>query len=73
MGERRTYRRETAYPEGLRVNVTAELKDAVQAVADAAELPVAAVVRDAITRGLPLVRDAHRRTSRHRKRHGGGS
>lgn len=63
MTARKRYR-ETRYPEGLRVPVETAMKEALDAEADAAETSLSAVVRDAIARGLPLVRDARRKKAR---------
>lgn len=67
-GQRRPYRRARRYERRLNVDLTAELYDALTAAADAGVTSVAEVARDAIGRGLPLVRDAQRRQRRHRSR-----
>ena len=70
----RRYRREARYSKQLRVTVEPATAAALEAEADAAGVSVSAVIRDAVARGLPLVKDA-RRKQRQRDRHatGGGS
>ena len=51
----------------LRVTVEPAMAAALEAEADAAGLSVSAVIRDAVARGLPLVKDA-RRKRRSRRR-----
>ena len=46
----------------------AEGRDAIEREADAADSSLADVMRDAIERGLPLVRDARRKRQRSRAR-----
>ena len=66
---KRSYRRETRYGRQLRVTVEPATVAALEAEADAAGLSVSAVIRDALARGLPLVKDA-RRKQRQRDRKG---
>ena len=68
----RRYRRERRYSEQLRVTVEPATVAALKADADAAGLSVSAVIRDAVARGLPLVKDA-RRKQRQRDRHATGT
>ena len=60
----RRYRREARYSKQLRVTVQPATAAALEAEADAAGVSVSAVIRDAVARGLPLVKDA-RRKQRH--------
>ena len=60
----RVRRRETHYPRHLRIAVTVEMSDALEAAADADQVTVSVIARDAIGRGLPLVADARRRQRR---------
>ena len=60
----RRYRREARYSTQLRVTVEPATAAALEAEAEAAGLSVSAVIRDAVARGLPLVKDARRRTWR---------
>ena len=69
---KRSYRRETRYGRQLRVTVEPAQAAALEAEADAAGLSVSAVIRDAVARGLPLVKDA-RRKQRQRDRHAAGA
>ena len=65
MGTRkRPYRREIRYPDGLRIGLTTAMREALEAEAEAADTSAAAVARDALERGLPLVRDARRKRAR---------
>ena len=57
----RRYRREARYSAQLRVTVEPATAAALEAEADAAGLSVSAVIRDAVARGLPLVKDARRK------------
>ena len=57
----RRYRREARYSAQLRVTVQPATAAALEAEADAAGLSVSAVIRDAVARGLPLVKDARRK------------
>ena len=66
---KRSYRRETRYGRQLRVMVELAQAAALEAEADAAGVSVSAVIRDAVARGLPLVKDA-RLKQRQRDRHG---
>ena len=68
----RRYRREARYSAQLRVTVEPATAAALEAEADAAGLSVSAVIRDAVARGLPLVKDA-RRKRRSGPRSGGGA
>ena len=68
----RRYRRESRYSTQLRVTVEPKTAAALEAEADAAGLSVSAVIRDAVARGLPLVKDA-RRKQRHRDRNAAGA
>ena len=63
----RRYRREARYSTQLRVTVEPATAASLEAEADAAGLSVSAVIRDAVARGLPLVKDA-RRKRRSRRR-----
>ena len=56
----RRYRREARYSKQLRVTVQPATAAALEAEADAAGVSVSAVIRDAVARGLPLVKDARR-------------
>jgi len=67
MTERR-YRRRVEYPAQLRATVRPATVAALEREADASDQSVSAVVRDAIDRGLPLVRDARRSRERSRRR-----
>ena len=69
-GMARPYRREQRYPERLAVNVDADLRAAIDSEAEAGDTSVAAVLRDAVRRGLPLVRDARRKRRRQAARNG---
>ena len=71
--QRRGYKRETHYPAKRNVMLPADMDAALVAEADAAGRSVSSVLRDAITRGLPLVRDSGRKARRTRERNGGGS
>ena len=57
----RRYRREARYSKQLRVTVEPATAAALEAEADAAGVSVSAVIRDAVARGLPLMRDARRK------------
>ena len=57
----RRYRREARYSRQLRVTVQPATAEALEKEADAAGLSVSAVIRDALTRGLPLARAARRK------------
>ena len=67
----RRRRREARYSAQLRVTVEPATAAALATEADAADLSVSAVIRDALARGLPLARDA-RRKRRSGTRRGGG-
>ena len=70
--EIRGRRRRTLYDgPALSVKMTAAMRASLDAVADAAEWSLGDVVRDAIERGLPLVRDSIRRKRRQSRRQGG--
>ena len=60
------------YSAQLRVTVEPATAAALEAEADATQTSVSAVIRDAVTRGLPLVKDA-RRKRRSGPRSGGGA
>ena len=64
----RRHRRPSAYPVRFRFNMTAELNESILAEADAENTSAADVARDAIARGLPLMRDARRKRERSRAR-----
>ena len=65
----RAYKRESRYSGApISVLVSVEHRAALEAVADAANRPLASVVRDCIQRGLPLVRDAARKQRRQQTR-----
>ena len=68
----RRYRREARYSKQLRVTVEPARAAALEADADATHTSVSAVIRDALARGLPLMRDA-RRKRRSGPRTAGGS
>ena len=68
----RRYRRETRYSKQLRVTVEPATAAALEAEADATQTSVSAVIRDAVARGLPLIRDA-RRKRRSGPRNAGGA
>ena len=68
----RRYRREARYSTQLRVTVQPATAAALEEEADAAGLSVSAVIRDAVARGLPLVKDA-RRKQRQRDRRAAGA
>ena len=57
----RMRRREARYSTQVRVMLAADMAAALAAEADAADLSVSAVIRDALARGLPLVKDARRK------------
>ena len=59
--QKRSYRRETRYGRQLRVTVEPATAAALESEADAAGLSVSAVIRDAVARELPLVKDARRK------------
>ena len=59
----RRYRREARYSKQLRVTVEPATAAALAADADAAHTSVSAVIRDALARGLPLMRDARGSTT----------
>lgn len=65
------YRRETIYPAKLNFSLPADLREAIDAEADATGRSASAVARDALARGLPLVRDAARKRRRQPGRNGG--
>lgn len=67
----RVHLRETHYPARRNLLLAADTDSALVREADAAGVSVSVVLRDAITRGLPLVRDA-RRKRRTRKAAKGG-
>lgn len=58
---RRRYARETHYPVKFHVCVTAEMGAAIRAEAEAENTGAAIVMRAALDRGMPLVRDANRK------------
>ena len=66
----RRYRREARYSKQLRVTVEPATAAALEA--DATQTSVSAVIRDVVSRGLPLMRDA-RRKRRSGPRSGGGA
>ena len=68
----RRYRREARYSKQLRVTVEPATAVALEAEADATHTSVSAVIRDALARGLPLMRDA-RRKRRSGPRNAGGA
>ena len=70
--QKRRYRREKRYGRQLRVMVELAQAAALEEEADAAGVSVSAVIRDAVARGLPLVKDA-RRKQRQRDRHAAGA
>ena len=55
------YRRETRFAPGRTIPFLPEVDAALVAEADAAETSVAAIVREAVERGLRLVRDSRRK------------
>ncbi len=61
------YRRETVYPVRTTFSLPLALRDALEREAAETERSVAAVVRDALTRGLPLVREARSGTEEERR------
>ena len=67
----RRYRREARYSAQLRVTVQPATAAALEAEADAAGLSVSAVIRDALARGLPLVKDARRKRRSHARKAAG--
>ena len=66
--QRRAYRRNKRFTVAQRVDMTEEMRDAIEREADAADSSLADVMRDCIERGLPLVRDARRKRTRSRAR-----
>ena len=54
-------RRESRYSAQLRITLEPATVEVLKADADAANLSVSAVIRDALARGLPLARDARRK------------
>ena len=68
---RRSYKRATAYPVHIGFNTSTEMEVALDAEAKASGQSLAAVVRDAVSRGLPLVRDARRKQARQERRQSG--
>ena len=54
-------RRESRYSAQLRITLEPATVVTLKADADAANLSVSAVIRDALARGLPLARDARRK------------
>ena len=57
----RRRRRESRYSVQIRVVITPDMAAALEAEADATDLSLSAVVRDAVARGLPLVKDSRRK------------
>ena len=57
----RRRRREARYSTQIRVMLASDMAASIEAEADAADLSVSAVIRDALARGLPLVKDARRK------------
>ena len=57
----RMRRRESRYSAQLRITLEPATVVTLKADADAANLSVSAVIRDALARGLPLARDARRK------------
>lgn len=57
----REYRRVTRWPRRLSIPVTIETWESVAAEADADELPLSTVAREALAAGLPLVRERNRK------------
>ena len=65
---RKERRRVAMFPVHMTINMAADLKTAIEKEADATDLPASEVARQALARGLPLVRDARRK----RRGRGGG-
>ncbi len=68
----RQYRRRAHYPARINFGVTAELRAALEALADKADICVAEVARDCIEAGIGAVR-ARLRPSRRRNGQKGGA
>ena len=69
----RQHRRPKVFPVRFRCHMTTDLHDAILAEADSEDTSAAAVARDAIARGLPLMRDARRKRTRSQSRNHNGS
>ena len=70
---RRPYRRSARYTARLSMPITSTMREELEQEADREEVPVADVARDAIARGLPLMRDAKRKRRRNGPRKRGGN
>ena len=57
----RRRRREPRYSIQVRVMLASDMAAALEAEADAENVSVSGVIRDALARGLPLARDARRK------------
>ena len=66
----RRYRRERRYLPSRSISFEPSMSSALEAEADAANRTVSDVVRECITRGLPLVRDSRRKRGRQSRRNG---
>ena len=55
------------FPANMSVNMSADLKEAIEAEAEASDLPASEVARQAMTRGLPLIRGARRKRRGHKR------
>lgn len=62
---KRPYSRETHYPAQIKASIPAALREAIDAEAETAGTSASTVIRDALARGLPLVRDARRKSKRY--------
>ena len=64
--------KEKRFNSALNLPISAEMKAAIEAVADASDMSIASVARDALQRGLPLTRDSLRRKARKAQRKAAG-
>ena len=60
----KTYKRETRYPKSVSANLTVELHAALVEVAERFDMSPGWVAREAIARGLPLVKETLRKAAR---------
>ena len=63
VGKRRRYRRASIFTERLSLPLRSEMLAEIESIADATDAAVAAVARDAVAAGLPVVK---RRANRNR-------
>ena len=60
--------KEKRFNAALNLPISAEMKAAIEALADASDMSIASVARDALQRGLPLTRDSLRKKARQAQR-----